>query len=706
MPALRQLVPFRMSTSFYLWKKITFLRLLIPFIAGIILQWEIPLSPAHWIITLIISVLIIGSFFFIPLFGRFRLGVINGLAVNTALLSLGALLVWQKDIRNNPQWFAHSYNDSMALLVTLAEPTSQKTKSIKADAEISYLLKRNELIPATGKIILYFQKDSLMDQLPYGSQIIFKKPLQEIKNSGNPGGFDYNRYSLFHNITHQVFLKRGEFEILQEKSGKWLNNFLYKTREKILAILNSNIKSQKELGLAEALLIGYKNDLDKTLVQSYTNTGVVHIIAISGLHLGLIYWLLILLFKPLQKKKNLSWLRALLIITGLWLFSLLAGGQPSVLRSALMFSTIVLGETLSKKSNIYNSLAFSAFALLCYNPFWLWDVGFQLSYAAVLSIVIFMQPIYNWFYTPNKFLAFVWKLNAVTLAAQVLTLPVSIYHFHQFPSYFLLTNFIAVPLSSGILIGEIILCGVSFIPFIALFIGKILTWLIRLMNSYIEWIESFRFSLIDEIQISFVQTVLFMLFIAGMSYWLMEQKMMGLKTGLLALTCFSLSGAYGIIRAGRQEKIIVYNVPQKKAVDLIEGRKYFFIGDSSLLEDDFARNFHLKPARIINRTSGATSLKYMYQSDNYITYKTKKILLLDKTMAFQHSEQKPVIDLLILSENPRIYIKKLATSLTIRQVVVDGTVPAWKAKYWEKDCAALGIPYHHVTSNGAFVMNL
>src|SRR5262245_60738277 len=170
------------------------------------------------------------------------------------------------------------------------------------------------------------------------------------------------------------------------------------SRTKVLNILRANIKGEKELGLAEALLIGYKNDLDKTLVQSYSNTGVVHVIAISGLHLGLIYWLLSWLCKPLQRGRNFKWLRLILILTGLWLFGLLAGAQPSVIRSAVMFTCIALGQSLTRKSSTYNTLALSAFILLCINPYWLWDVGFQLLYAAVLSIVIFMQPIYNWFY--------------------------------------------------------------------------------------------------------------------------------------------------------------------------------------------------------------------------------------------------------------------------------------------------------------------
>jgi competence protein ComEC len=295
-----------------------------------------------------------------------------------------------------------------------------------------------------------------------------------------------------------------------------------------LQILKQYIHGDKERGLAQALLIGYKNDLDQSLVQAYTNTGVVHIIAISGLHLGLIYWLLSLLTKPLKRKKQFKWIAPVFIIAGLWLFALLAGAQASILRSAVMFTCIVLGQALGRTNNsIYNTLAVSALLLLCINPFWLWDVGFQLSYAAVLSIVVFMRPIYNWLYFKNKAIDFLWKLNAVTLAAQILTVPLSIYHFHQFPNYFLITNFIAVPLSSLILLGEIFLCTVAFIPALANITGKVLTWLISIMNGWIEKINSISYSIWDSLHISLTQMVLLLVCIAGFSFWLLEKSKIG-----------------------------------------------------------------------------------------------------------------------------------------------------------------------------------
>lgn len=690
----------------HFWKKAPFVKLLLATIAGIVVQWHFQIGSSIWWIIIPACFAIIFSFFFIPFFSRYKLRFIAGIATVILFFSIGALLAWQKDIRNNKQWLGNFYKEKNGLVVTLIEPPVEKTKSIKANATVSYLLQNEKEIPVKGKIILYFKKDSLLPQLGYGTQIVFKKSLQEIKNAGNPGGFDYKRYSLFQGITHQIYLKPDEFIVLNEKKEHWLDKFIYSSRERVLNILRKNITSEKELGLAEALLIGYKDDLDQSLVQSYTNTGVIHIIAISGLHLGLIYWLLALLLKPLQKRKKTKWLRPVLIITGLWLFSLLAGAQPSILRSALMFTCIVLGDTLTKKTSIYNTMAVSALILLCINPYWLWDVGFQLSYAAVLSIIIFMRPIYNSFYIKNKILDGIWKLNAVTLAAQILTVPLSIYHFHQFPNLFILTNFLAVPLSSIIVLGEILLCAISFIPSIAVLVGKLLTWLIWIMNTYIERIEAIPFSLWDGLQISILQAILLFLFAIGISYWLMEKSKIAVKLGLLALLGFAALRSYSFIEADRQQKIIVYNVPQKRAIDILNGRSYFFIGDSDLLTNDFARNFHLKPSRTLYRVDGVDTIPELSVAENYIAYGGKYILLIDKPVSFIVQQEKPTIDLLVISKNPKVYMTKLAASLNIKQVVFDGSVPAWKTNYWKKDCDSLHIPWHDAALKGAFVMKV
>jgi competence protein ComEC len=621
------------------------------------------------------------------------------LAANILLVSIGASMVWLNDIRHNQHWIGYKATNSTTI-VKLIEPPVEKQNSFKALADLQYVSVGDQYQNAKGKIIIYFKKDSSIEQLHYGAQIIFRRPLQLIKNSGNPGSFNYQQYCLFQGITHQAYLTGEDFQVIPTNSRQAWGHFLFQTREQVIRILKKYIISRKEQGLAEALLIGYKDDLDKKLVESYSNTGVIHIIAISGLHLGLIYWLLLRLTRPLKRKK-LLWLRCVIIISSLWMFSLLAGGAPSVLRSAVMFTCLALGEASSRKGSIYNTLALSAFVLLVWNPFWLWDVGFQLSYSAVLSIIIFFRPIYNWIYCQNKILDWFWKLTAVTLAAQVLTLPIAVYHFHQFPVLFLLANFIAVPVSSAILIGEIGLVIGSLIPPAAEVLGWLLEKMIWLMNAYVERLDSVSFAVWNNLSITIPQAIFLFGFISAASYWLMAKEKRAVWPALICLIGFFGLRSLSFIKANDQKELIVYNVPKHTAIDVIDGRKFSFIGDDALQQDDFIRNFHLQPSRILHRTKPGSPLtnREYFLGNQYI-------ILIDYAVALDDAGPKVQADIVILSGNPKLYISNLTKALDVKQIVIDGSVPRWKAELWKKDCDSLHLACHDVSEKGAFVMKL
>jgi competence protein ComEC len=687
------------------WKKAPFIRILVPLMLGITLQWYSNATVQIAWYGFGLSLLLLILFFLLSNYRRYKLAGINGALISIIFLALGSMLAWYKNIRHNPDWYGHRYQANQAVVATLQEPLVEKPNSYKSLAAVTAVQNKNRFVFTAGDLIIYFQKDSTLT-LKAGSRIIFSRPLQEIRNTGNPGGFDYKRYNLFQGITHQVYLKQYEFVVLGETKQSLLKKILFAIRRQVLSVLRRYVPGEKEAGLAEALLIGYKDDLDRNLVQSYTNTGVVHVIAISGLHLGLVYWLLLRLLKPLTKRKNFKWLIPVIIIPALWLFSLVAGGQPSVLRSAVMFTCIVIGENFSRKPAIYNTLAISAFILLCVNPYWLWDVGFQLSYAAVLSIVIFMKPIYDWFYIKNKALDFIWKLNAVSMAAQLLTTPFSIYHFHQFPNYFLLTNFVAVPLSSLILLGEILLCAICAIPFGAIFTGKVLSWLIWLMNSYIEVIESLPHSLWDGLQINVVQAILLVTLVTGFGHWLLEKQKMGVWVGLCSVLFFVFFRSLSFYQSNRQRKLIVYNVPRRQAIDLVTGRSYFFVGDSDVVTNDFVRNFNVRPSRILYRMEFTNYLSNFASKEALLQFDQKRILVVDKNLRFDVAVAKVPIDIMVISRNPKFHISAAAKAFNIKQVVFDASVPEWKLKYWTKDCDSLHIPHHSVNEKGAFVMNL
>jgi competence protein ComEC len=682
-----------------LWHRSPFIRLVIALIAGIILQWQFDLREIYLWTLLVASVTCIISYSFLPLALKYKLASLNGLLVHLFVAAAGALLVYTNNIRHDKNWFGNNYENGDYIVVRLEEPLVTKTNSYKAEASVIQIHNKTE--QSKGKIIVYFKKDSSVTRLTYGSLLFFKQSLQTIKNSGNPGTFDYQRYCLFHDITHQVYLANKDFITLTQTDKNWFKQFTYDAVQKIVSILQTYIKAPREQGLIEAMLIGYKDDLDKDLVESYSHTGVVHIIAISGMHLALIYGLLLLLTKPLKRNKRLNIFRVLSIIGGLWLFSILAGAQPSIIRSAVMFTCIISAELFNRKTSIYNTLALSAFLLLCINPFWLWDVGFQLSYAAVLSIIIFMKPIYKMVYFKNKAIDYVWQLTAVTLSAQILTTPISIFHFHQFPNLFLFTNIVAVPLSAIVLYGAIALCATSFIPIVAKYIGIAEEFFIRILNDYIQRMDSVSIALWNGLYITLVQTIFLILFITGLSYFLLQKKKLALWFSLGCLLVFAGLRSSAFIEAENQHKMIVYNVPKYRAIDLIEGRNYRFIGDATLLQDGFLRNFHLQPSRILHRISD----NEQPLNASSFHFGNKSVLLVDNNFPLPVSLPKQ-IDVVVLSKNPKLYISQLIKDISIKQIVIDGSVPAWKAKYWKRDCDSLHIPYYDVAEKGAFVMNL
>jgi competence protein ComEC len=690
--------------TIYFWAKAPFFRLLICLIAGILLQWYVQLPLLYLFIGGGIVLFAVTSYFLLPFQIKFRLGSLNGIAINLLLLFSGALLVWFNDPRHGQDWIGRYSPGDKYVVATLEEPPVEKLKSIKALARVQCIYEQNACRKAEGKLILYFKKDPAAPALHYGAQVIFPlSDLQEIKNSGNPGNFDFRQYNLFQGITHQAFLSTKNFVLLPSQNKTAFNDLLYKSRDWVISTLRTFISGEKEQGLAEALLIGYKYDLDRDLVQSYTNTGVVHIIAISGMHLALIYGLLLYLTSPLKRRKELSWLRILLVLSALWLFTLLAGAQASVVRSAVMFTCIGLGEMLSKRTSIYNTLSLSAFLLLCYNPYWLWDVGFQLSYAAVLSIVLFYKPVYNWVYLPNKSLDFFWKTIAISIAAQILTTPVSLYHFHQFPVLFLLTNVVAVPLSTLVLFGEIALCVFSWIAPIAKFTGWLTGLMIYWMNRYIERIEQVSFSLWNGFSLTVMQAGLLLVALGAACYWLMENKKWMLWFSLCSLLAFICLRSLSFKETFAQRKIIVYNVPRHSATDLVLGRTYSFLGDTALLSDDFVRNFHLQPSRILHRMSQEQRLPFTCKE---FELGHKKIIIIDTSLQLKTQIPKEPVFLLILSKNPRLYVSDLVKTFSIHQLVIDGSVPAWKARLWKHDCDSLHIPCYDVSEKGAFVMNL
>lgn len=489
-----------------IWKEAPFIRLLIPLLAGILLQFFFPITKSLNGLILACCALALIFTIFMPVDSLFGWGWMAGLFIHTAFLALGRLLiVCHQDIQVAPP---NQIPVKYSLIAELENDPARKSRTFKAISTIRYLCETNACYTEKEKIFIYFQANQLPLGISAGTVIIFNKPLLPIENSSSPQGFDYRHYCRLKHIYAQVFLGPSDYRILGGNRENPVRSVLISWRRKLLRIIKQYIPGKEENSLLEALMIGYTEDLDRELVQSYSNTGVVHIIAISGLHLTLIYQILQLLLQKINVQKSGKWAKLIILLGSLWTFSFLSGASPSVIRSAVMFSILLVARTLSRESIVYNTLASSAFILLCFDPYWLWDTGFQLSYTAVLSLVIFMKPVRGMLILQNKWLSVLWNSASLSLAAQILTTPISIYYFHRFPNYFLFCNLLAVPLSSIILVGGILLCFFYFFPFLANGIAWVLIKLIDLLNGFVQYLSQLPGAVTNQLSINIPQVIL------------------------------------------------------------------------------------------------------------------------------------------------------------------------------------------------------
>lgn len=690
----------------YFWKKEPFFRLALLFIAGILLQFYFNFTWETILISAIFLVLLYVGFSFLPESQKFRYPHFQGLIISIFLGITAMFLTWNKDARHHTNWYGNYINDSSFLIVTINEPLVEKARSYKAVTSVESVIKDDSSESFSGKLLIYLAKDSLSETLKYGDRILLKNKLQPIKNSGNPAAFNYAQYLAFQQIYYQCYLKQQDWILLKGSHANPVRQILYATRDFVVATLNKYINGNNESALAKALLIGYRVDIDKDLVQAYSNAGVVHLIAISGLHLALIYGLLlwIALRIPFLKKKKMA--RLVFILFCLWFFAFLTGAPASVLRAAVMFSFISMGTLFNKIASIYNSLCISAFVLLCFDPFVLWDVGFQLSYLAVLGIVILYKYIYGWFYFRNKILNYGWSLAAVSIAAQVFTLPLCFYYFHQLPLLFLIANLIAIPLSTVALWGCVALVFVSPIPLIALYVGKLVTLFLWLMNHSVLFINELSFALWDDVSITAANTLLLYFIFIAFIYWLIKKNTMAFKIGLVGALLFTSTISYKKWELYQQKRMIVYNISSHQAIDFISKDHYFFVGDKNSLNEDQLINFHLKPARVSFMANNVRNDSPVFKAPGIYQFYGRRIIVIDSLLSFAPLTNRINADYVIISKNPKIKIANINQAFDCKMIIFDGSNPLWKIVQWKKECKDLHLRFHSVSEQGAFVTDL
>ncbi len=550
--------------------------------------------------------------------------------------------------------------------------------------------------------IIYFPKNDINAGLPYGARLMLRSRILPIRTKGNPGQFDFAGYYERQGIYYQVFLQEGDYILLPGKKGNWFHRFLFQMRDKIIRVIQKNIPEQKSAGLAEALLIGYRNDLDQELVSAYANTGVIHVIAISGLHLGLLFVVLMRITSFLKYSQQNKWLQFLLIIPLLWVFSLMTGGSASVIRSAFMFTLLGIGRLTGKRGLPINSLAAAAFILLACQPNWIMDTGFQLSFAAVASIMIYYDKIRKLIYFKNPIAIKCWELIAVTLSAQVLTMPLVLYYFKQFPLLFLFTNMVAVPLSGWILLGEIVLCLFNSFTTVASALGITLEKAIQLLNTYVLQMDKVSFSAIRDIYVSPIQAVGLYICITGFSILTMLRLRTGIWLLLGGLIIFSGIKVYQDMKTEKQKGMLVLNVSGKQALLLIKGKAGLLFTNEPDLTTPGNWKKEVLPVSIFFRLKKMHVQYLPVKESCLIRWEGKQIHYLNGKANGRYAQSLGQSDLIIISNNMNISFDTLFDQTHCLNWVADGTNTLWKIQEWKKEAEQLHLRFHSVNESGAY----
>ncbi len=515
------------------------------------------------------------------------------ISVSGFFIALGLVLsYWQSEQHIERHYQLQS--DATRFQLKILEQPVIKDRTIKAKAEVLASSNQDSILPSAGKVLLYFEKDSLAQQLRFGDQVLFQGRLNELNAPQNPFEFDYKNYLNLQAVYAQAYLSSSQWKLIGRQSGFSLKAWSAGVRRYLLGVINGWPLSQNEQAVTKALLLGYRYDISDNLLQAYSAAGATHVLAVSGLHVGIVYMLTYYLLFFLQKLPRGPLIRTLILLFLLWAYALITGLSPSVVRAATMFSFVAVGTAFKRSTSIYNTLLASAMILLIVKPTYLFEVGFQLSYMAVLGIV-WLQPKFEALIRPRGWVVKqIWTITTVSLAAQIATFPLGLYYFHQFPALFLVSNLVVIPLVTllmytGLVTLVLSACGWLVVPLVAVYNA-----LLKLMNQSVEWVEGWTFFLIDQIHISRVELVLVYVFLGYMFTWLFKGKARRLNLALsvaLVLISLQLMENYQL---QKRTDLTVYALREHSALSFIKAGKAVLVADSALLADEDAMTFHIR----------------------------------------------------------------------------------------------------------------
>lgn len=702
------------------WFKYPFVRLLIPFASGIWLAFfngNVCVSKIV-VVNLLIFLLILLTLLVISsvLIKNYRYRYVFTLLLNVFLLLSGFSFVKIHDYKSKVNGLSNVDFTPEYYVARLYECPVVKDNSVKVMMQLLEIEDElSEKHKFESKIIAYFEKDESSLSLKYGDCVIFLTNPEEVKKPPNPEQFNYKEYLYKKGVTHQVYLKSDKWLNLSCNKSNPIYEFSYSLRDFLLLTMRHLGVDDEEYAVAAAILLGYDDSLPMDLRQKYVAAGAMHILCVSGLHVGVIFMVFsYLLFFLDDRKKIQRLLKYLLLLLLIWFYALLAGLAPSILRATIMLSFVLVGNIINRKGVLLNSLAASAMILLCINPANLFDIGFMLSYVAVIGIVVLQKPISKLVYSKYKIVNKIWELTSVTIAAQLATLPFTIYYFHQFPTYFWLSNLFMTPVSSVVIIGGMIMLLVFFIPYINVMVAFFVSKMIYVMNLGVEWIESLPFSIIKGLYIDTSQFVILLMILLLLLLFVELKEKRLIFCMMILSSLFLIVNFNNILKQKNQKEMVIYSINNATAIDFLCGREHFLLSDSTFFNDKSSfsyniENFLVKKGVFFN----GKTIQFCDNFDGNFVKKRKSVVIFgEKVLGMSNGSDflsdslsyKIPLDFMLVYGKKRQSLLQLLNVYNFDYLIIDGTVPQYLTSELIEDSERLGIKYHSIREKGAFVV--
>lgn len=677
------------------WHSVPIVRLLIAFLLGISTAMFYAVHIAAALATAIVFLLL--GIVLPKWFSAYQQRWFSGICFFGLFYCLGIVLNIQQNHLNNSNHFSYQPQVNY-FLVTVNEEPVKKAHSYKMRTKVQQaVLLNNTTISVSGNIVVYVS-NKIKQPLPvYGDVLVINaNQLQEVSAPKNPQEFNYKRYLAFNHIHHQAYLT--QIVSTQINMGNVVVKYIISIQHYFKQVLQNYVQHPAAIGVAQALLYGFDDDIDQETMAAYANTGTLHVLAVSGMHVGIIFLILNFLLAFMRGNKKAVFAKQVIILVALWVYSALCGLSPSILRATVMFSFIIVAGLLNRRSNIYNTLAASCFVLLCVDTNTLANVGFQLSYLAVLGIVFIQPLIYKWYVAPNWTVKQIWKITTVSLAAQLATSPVGILYFHQFPNCFLFSNLLIIPLTTIILYACIALLVFSKITIVATLLGKAIMYVILFTNWLVKLVEQTPYAYINGLQISITQSVLLYVVLLGTVLYFLHQQKWLFMLSLFCLSLFWLIDTRQEITNSTQQKIMVYAIKNNTAIQVVNGTNSTLLLSNNIKNDKQKFKFHLQQHiwHIGSQHIDTVETKAVWQ---IIELPQKRMLITGKN----NTKLPAMADVLVVRNNiDELMLAKIST----KQMVLTGELQPHHAKRIKQWCLAKNIACHDVLFSGAFELLL